>query len=124
MSVLASFLRRVRRFEWTPNRVWIAIFAFWLFMLSGVTQPFGFGSPGILQFARLRSVLSDRQSESAEIDAENSRIESEAVRLETSPVVQEREIRRTMGYVGENEMIFDFSLSTSSALRRQKTTEN
>jgi cell division protein FtsB len=118
MSAVIARLRRIRSFEWTPNRVWLALFAFWLFMLSGVTQPFGFGSPGVIQFLRLNALLGDRQAQSAEIDAEVARLETDSAALEKSRAVQEREIRKTMGYVGENEMIFDFSLSSSSALRR------
>ena len=118
MTSVISRIFLLRRIEWTPNRVWIAIFAFWLFMLSGVTQSFGVGSPGVIQFLRLNSLLSDRQAQATETDIEVARLDEESVSLEKSRTVQEREIRRTMGYVGENEMIFDFSLSSSASLRR------
>ncbi|GEM_PF-1809732 len=118
MSAVISRLRVLHRFDWTPNRVWLAVFAFWLFMLSGVTQQFGVGSPGIVQFLGLNHLLEDRQTQSTEIDSEITRLDSDSAALEKSRVVQEREIRKTMGYVAENEMIFDFSLSSSSTLRR------
>lgn len=118
MSALVSRLRSLRSFEWTPNRLWIAIFGCWLFMLSGVLQPLGIGSPGVVQFLRLYSLLGDRQAQSNALDAEIAKLDEESASLEKSRVVLEREIRRTMGYVGENEMIFDFSLSSSSTLRR------
>lgn len=118
MSSVVSRIFIFRKLEWTPNRVWAGIFVFWLFMLSGVGQSFGFGSPGLLQFLRLNALLSDRHAQSAEIDLEITKFEADSSALEKSRVVQEREIRKSMGYVGENEIIFDFSLSSSSALRR------
>lgn len=113
-----SWFRIIRTFEWTPNRVWLGVFAIWFFLLSGVTHEFGAGSPGLLQLSRLNSLLSERQSQLAASDAEIERLEAESALLEKSKVVQEREVRKTMGYVGENEMIFDFSLSQSATLRR------
>jgi len=107
-----------RNIEWTPNRVWLAVFAIWLFMLSGVSQSVGLGSPGLLQLLRLSSLLEERQAHSLEIDQEIAKLESESIALEKSRTLQEKEIRKTMGYVGENEVIFDFSLSSSSTLRR------
>lgn len=118
MSAVFSRLRVIWKFEWTPNRVWFAVFGFWLFMLSGITQHAGLGSPGMLQYLRLNALLEDRHAQAAEIDAEIVRLDEESVSLEKSRTVQEREIRKTMGYVGENEMIFDFSLSSSASLRR------
>ncbi len=118
MSAVVSRLRILRSIEWTPNRVWLLVFAVWLFMLSGVTQHMGVGSPGLVQFLRLHSLLGDRQTQSTDIDNEIAVMETESSSLEKSRGAQEREIRKTMGYVGENEMIFDFSLSSSSTLRR------
>lgn len=109
---------QLRKVKWTPNRVWIAIFAFWLFLLTGLTHEFGAGSPGLLQFTRLNGLLKDRQEQLADSDAQVLKVEAESALLEKSRVVLEREVRKTMGYVGENEMIFDFSLSQSAALRR------
>lgn len=118
MAAVISHLRVFRKIEWTPNRAWVAIFGVWLFMLSGLTQHFGVGSPGVLQYWRLNAVLEDRQTQSADTDVEIVRLEREATALEKSRVVQVREIRKTMGYVAENEMIFDFSLASSATLRR------
>lgn len=117
-KLIHALIRLIRHFEWTPNRVWVAIFAFWLFLLTGVTHQIGAGSPGLLQFMRLNALLHDRQASLAASDAEISKLEEEAGVLEKNRTVQEKEIRKTMGYVGENEIIFDFSLSQSAALRR------
>lgn len=113
-----GFLRQLRNFKWTPNRVWIGIFACWLFLLTGLTHEFGAGSPGLIQFTRLNNLLKNRQSQLIDSDNEIVKVEAESELLEKSRVVQEREVRKTMGYVGENELIFDFSLSQSAALRR------
>lgn len=109
---------RLRQFKWTPNRVWLAVFVTWLFLLTGFTHELGAGSPGMIQFSRLNALLRDRQTQLANSDAEIEKIDVEAKELEKSRVVQEREIRKTMGYVGDNELIFDFSNSQSTALRR------
>jgi cell division protein FtsB len=111
-------LTRLRRMSWTPNRVWVGIFAFWIFLLSGLTYELGAGSPGILQFSRLRGLLTEKRQQLAGYEVEIEKIEKEGRILETSAVAQEREIRKTMGYVGEGELIFDFSSSQSAALRR------
>jgi cell division protein FtsB len=87
-------------------------------MLSGVTKYFGVGSPGLIQYVQMSTLLHERQTESQETDVEIARLDSESALLEKSSTVLEHEIRKTMGYVGENEMIFDFSLSSSAALRR------
>ncbi len=113
-----SLLLRFRHFHWTPNRVWLGIFAFWLFLLSGITHEIGAGSPGILQYLRLSHLLAERHAQALNTEAEIGRLEGEAAALMGSRTTQEREIRKTMGYVGENEMIFDFSFSQSAPLRR------
>lgn len=118
MSTLVTLIRFIRHFEWTPNRVWIAIFGFWLFLLTGATHEIGAGSPGLFQYWELDALLRDRKATLAASDADIAKLEEEAVTLENNRNAQEKEIRKTMGYVGENELIFDFSLSQSAALRR------
>jgi cell division protein FtsB len=103
---------------WSPNRVWIALFGIWLFLLSGVTQHLGAGSPGLLQYLRLSALLQNRQTQAINTDLEITAFEIESAALEKSRVTQEREIRKTMGYVADNELIFDFSLSQTARLRR------
>jgi cell division protein FtsB len=118
MSTATSLIRFIRRIRWTPTRVWLAVFACWLFLLTGSTHRIGAGSPGLIQYWSLNALLRDRQAQLVLIDNQIAKLEGEAGALEKSRIVQEREIRKTMGYVGENEIIFDFSLSQSVALRR------
>ncbi len=117
-SRLVSRLSQLRNVEWTPTRVWIGIFGFWLFLLTGVTHQMGAGSPGLFQYGQLSALLDQRHAEATETDLEIAKLEAESDSLAKSRVVQEREIRKTMGYVAENEMIFDFSLSGVVSLRR------
>jgi cell division protein FtsB len=95
----------------TPNRLWFSIFGVWFILLSGLLAHWG-GSPGVLQAFRLSSLLSVKQQKVQELEAEVAQLEEESTRLEKSRVAQEREIRRTLGYAAQDELIFDFSSAT------------
>lgn len=119
----ASFFRGFFRADrWTPNRVWLGVFAFWILMLSGVTFRF-FGNPGVLQALQLARHLDQKQAELARLDSHVTDIEREAALLERSRVFQEREIRRVLGYASEDEIIFDFGSSPNVLLRRDTSRE-
>lgn len=76
----------------------------WVFLLTG-----WWGPPGITQYLKLRR-LSDQRRERLKVTREELLVaKQEAVSLETSPKAQEREIRRVLGYVSPDELIFDFS---------------
>ncbi len=96
------------RFEWNPHRVWLALFGAWLILLSGILTPW-IGGPGLMQWWRLESLLSQRQERLTEVENQVLALSSEQVRLERSVATQQREIRRVLGYVRADEMIFDFS---------------
>jgi len=96
------------RFEWNPHRVWLALFGAWMLLLSGVLNSW-LGGPGVLQWVRLKSLLSQRQDALTEIENQVLALSSEQVRLERNAASQQREIRRVLGYVGSDELIFDFS---------------
>lgn len=110
-------VEKISRFELTPNRLWIGVFALWLILLSGVFSSLG-GSPGILQSLSLRSLLAFKQDELVRIEKSIEEVDAEIERLEKNTVTQEREVRRVLGYAAEDEIIFDFSLSQSAALRQ------
>lgn len=124
LAPLAAFTRRFflsfSPSRITPNRLWVAIFSIWLLLLSGLFHGFFGGSPGIFQWVSLQNFLNDRQTELERNQAEIAKLEVDAVALETDRAVQEREIRRVLGYTSKNEIIFDFSLSRSATLRREK----
>lgn len=91
----------------TPGRLWIAVFVVWGIILTGVFAGF-FGPPGIVQAVRLRSLLAQKTGKTALIETEIARLDAEIKRLEKSTVAQEREVRRVLGYVGSDELVFDF----------------
>jgi hypothetical protein len=92
----------------TPGRVWTVVFAFWGLFLSGVVANF-IGSPGIIQSLRLASLLQSKQQLVVQMQGDVKRLQLESVQLEKSKVVQQREIRRVLGYATSDEIIFDFA---------------
>ncbi len=104
----------VFRRRWTPNRVWLTIFGIWLFWLSGALN-FWVGGPGLLQWFGLKRLLSQQQALVSEAESQLMALSSEQVRLERSVATQQREIRRVLGYVHPNELIFDFTGGSAAA---------
>ena len=96
--------RREKRAHW----VWGSLLGIWAILLTGVLADLT-GSPGIAQSFKLRSLLSSRQKELQSIERVMGVLDDERKRLEENPAVQEREIRRVLGYAAKDELIFDFS---------------
>lgn len=92
----------------TPGKVWASCFSLWALFLSGVFANF-VGSPGVIQAIRLKSLLETKQLQVTKLQDELKRLQTEAVQLEKSKVVQQREIRRVLGYAAPEEIIFDFN---------------
>ena len=99
----------------TPRKLWFWLFATWSLLLSGLLSGW-IGSPGVLQAVRLSSLLDAKQDQIAKLEAEIERLETERARLHKSPLAQEREIRRVLGYAAQDEIIFDFSGSDTVGL--------
>lgn len=87
-----------------PTQLWIVIFIVWSISLSGLV-----GVPGILQSLRLKSLLNSKQTQMNELQTELIRLQDEALGLEKNKVLQQREIRRVLGYSAPDELIFDFT---------------
>lgn len=90
------------------NFAWTGFFSVWVVFLSGAFGDF-VGAPGALQAMRLRSLLEHRHSVLSNLEEDIRLLEIEKKLLETDRTTQEREIRRILGYVAEDEMIFEFS---------------
>lgn len=90
-----------------PTKLWTTIFGVWLLFLSGLFNSFT-GSPGFFQHFRLRGLLRERQETLAALNGRLHDLQVGAARLESSPAVQEREIRRVLGYAAPGELFFDF----------------
>jgi hypothetical protein len=68
-------------------------------------------SPGVLQAVRLQNLLKSKEMQIQAIQGELDRLQTEASLLEKSTIIQEREIRRVLGYAAPDELIFDFTPS-------------
>lgn len=97
----------------TPGRLWTFLFGLWGLFLSGALANF-VGSPGVIQAVRLKSLLASKQQHVVRMQDELKRLQAEAVQLDKSKVVQQREIRRILGYAAADEIIFDFTDSEVS----------
>ncbi len=97
-------LKKISSIHWK----WISLFSLWLLFLSGFFASF-LGSPGILQAIRLNNLLESKHSQLSVIQNDVNKLQTEAHQLESSRIVQEREVRRILGYAATDEIIFDFS---------------
>ena len=94
--------------SFSPHRLWLGLFAVWVIFLSGALG-FWMKTPGVVQALRLTSLLGMKQTQMSFLESDIQKLETEIDRLDKSRVAQEREIRRTLGYAGADEIIFDFS---------------
>ena len=92
----------------SPGKLWALLFAFWGLFLTGGLAGF-VDSPGIIQAARLGSLLDSKHDQQEALQDELRKLQNEAVQLEKSKIAQQREIRRVLGYAAPDELIFDFS---------------
>ena len=94
----------------TPTTLWLAVFSVWLLLLTGILSDFT-GTPGLLQSFRLRNLLEDRRIQVAALEHTMLDLEQEHVLLEKDAKYQAAEIRRVLGYIGPDEIVFDFNRS-------------
>ncbi|MBC7397911.1 MAG: hypothetical protein H7333_10755 [Bdellovibrionales bacterium] len=90
------------------NRVWLGFFAIWSLLLSGLLDAW-VQSPGLKQWMRVGETLKERRQEIADVEARTVLFQSMAKQLESNSVAQEREIRKVLGYLGEQELVFEFT---------------
>lgn len=86
----------------------VALFAVWALFLSGVMHPLT-ATPGLYQLLKLEGLHAKRKAQLLAIEHELERTKLQISQIQSDPVVQDREIRRTLGYVKDDEMVFDFS---------------
>ncbi|MGK5086722.1 hypothetical protein WDW86_04135 [Bdellovibrionota bacterium FG-2] len=92
----------------SAHKSWLGVFGIWMLLLSGALSR-AVGSPGVLDWVRLDSLLLEKENQIALVEADIERLKAEAHLLETSAALQQREIRRVLGYAGKDELIFDFT---------------
>lgn len=102
----SAFNRALRFF--TPNCRWLIVFGLWLLFLSGSLAGF-LSTPGVLQASRLRSLLATKKLQNHQIQDELRKLQTESGLLEKNRFAQEREVRRVLGYVASDEIVFDFT---------------
>lgn len=91
-----------------PTRFWIGFFLVWALLISGLVEN-TFHAPGIFQVVELKKLESERREKMVLLETEIAAMQSETENLQKSVALQEREIRKTLGYVAEDEILFDFS---------------
>ena len=96
------------RLSLTPTRLWVATFAVWGLLLSGLLEDFT-GSPGILQYSRLNHLLELKRADLDRAELDLAAMQQEREALDGNPAFLEREVRRVLGYVAPDELVFDFS---------------
>lgn len=98
----------------TPNQIWLGIFGIWSLLLTGFFSSNsgrlgGIVGPGALQAIRLQNLLQAKTAQLDKIQDRINELQSEADSIEQNPVIQQREIRRVLGYAAQDEIIFDFT---------------
>lgn len=90
-----------------PHRLWLGLFGVWAFILTGALSGI-VGSPGVIQAIRLQNLLHSKSARLDSLQAQLTELQAQARGLEKSAAVQQREIRRVLGYAAPDELIFDF----------------
>ncbi len=87
---------------------WLTLFGLWLLFLSGFFANF-LGSPGVLQSIRLQNLLQMKRKQLSQVQDELKKLQIESSLFDSNRNIQEREVRRVLGYAANDEIIFDFS---------------
>ena len=79
------------------------------------------GTPGVIQALHLKKLLVLKEGQFRQLENEMQHLSEDHERLEKSRIAQEREVRKTLGYAAEDEIIFDFTAGERAALAVQVT---
>lgn len=90
------------------DKVWIGFFCVWMVLLTGILD-FWIKTPGLKQLWRVNSMLSSRHQEIEGIESKTVLLNQISRELLDNPIAQEREVRKILGYLGEQEVVFEFS---------------
>lgn len=88
------------------KRRWIvfgSLFVCWCLGISGLL-----GSSGIIQAFKLARARRDLSFRVKALENEKSKLQTELYALEQDPYHQEKTIRDVLGFVRENEIVFEF----------------
>lgn len=90
------------------RKMWFGFFGIWLLLVSGLLD-FWIKSPGLKQWLQVELLLRKQRQEIVEIEKKSDNFKLVAGQLEHNPIAQEREIRKVLGYLGAQEIVFEFS---------------
>lgn len=91
----------------SPHRAWLFFFGIWTLILTGLLD-FWLESPGLKQWYRVESSLKEARQNIVDIENRTLLQNQTIHQLETNPVAQEREIRKVLGYLASDEIVFEF----------------
>lgn len=87
--------------------IWIGVFATWSLLLSGILEGL-IGAPGVLQALRLEALLVYKQEQLKEVESRAAELKVIKTALQTDVNMQERTIRKTLGYAAQDELVIHF----------------
>lgn len=93
---------------------WACFFMTWAGLLTGLGAPKAKSvshsqGTGVVQILKLKNLKNQRQDEIKALESELLEVKAEILALKSSPVRQEREVRKVLGYVRKDELVFDFT---------------
>lgn len=89
------------------QKMWLGFFVFWFLLITGLFD-FWIKTPGLKQWFQLQSLLQERKNQIAEVEADSVLYKQVESQLMNNAVAQEREIRKILGYVDQQEIVFEF----------------
>ncbi len=90
------------------NRIWGAFFLIWVLLFSGILD-FWVKSPGLKQWIKVNSQLNEKRLEIGATEARTTLLLQLSRELQSNTAAQEREIRKVLGYIDEQEAVFEFT---------------
>ncbi len=97
----------MKRFT-NPTFVWLAFFAIWGIFLLGVFSKFT-GTPGVIQKVELLSLLNSKKDELEKLKDSIAKMDQTIQEFQSNSHAQEIEVRKVIGFVEKNELVFDFT---------------
>jgi hypothetical protein len=92
----------------SSDKLWMGFFFVWVFLLTGILD-FWIQTPGLKQLWRVSSMLESRRQEIDGVEAKTALLSQIYRELQENPIAQEREVRKVLGYLGDQEVVFEFS---------------
>ena len=89
------------------RKAWLGFFAIWAILVSGILD-FWLKSPGLKQWLQVEYQVHQKRQDIVDIETHSDQLKNIIHQLETNPAAQEREIRKVLGYLGEQEIVFEF----------------